>query len=258
MWPRCGPKRGPPHSRLDRPVVGTTACLVIAVPHGGSPTRVVHLAVIPGIRGSRRGSPTRLTWRAPRVRETYSSRHDAVDQRRRGQHAARCAGGAVAPVVFGYPDAELGEQARRGEVILGGCVVEGPSPEGHCRECGVGLYGDEEGWHVADHHVAAFILTWNPDRWAWDPEDYANNIQILRVIGLARSLGDGAPGYASAASRSVTARTYCASAATADRRRRPVQLRDLRGSTLGRFRADHEVRRLALGQARRTRGSSPR
>ena len=40
---------------------------------------------------------------------------------------------AVVPVVYGFPDPELMEQEERGEVELGGCVVESDSPKWHCR-----------------------------------------------------------------------------------------------------------------------------
>jgi hypothetical protein len=36
---------------------------------------------------------------------------------------ARCGKRASKPVVYGYPSPELMEQAKRGEVILGGCVI---------------------------------------------------------------------------------------------------------------------------------------
>lgn len=34
--------------------------------------------------------------------------------------------------------------------------------------------------------AAIFILTWNPDRWTWPPEDYARAIQITAAGGVAR------------------------------------------------------------------------
>ena len=47
-----------------------------------------------------------------------------------------CGSPSVAPIVYGLPDANLQEQARRGEVVLGGCEIIGEDPNRACRECG--------------------------------------------------------------------------------------------------------------------------
>lgn len=39
------------------------------------------------------------------------------------------------PIVFGMPEDELEEQARRGEVVLGGCCVTGNDPRWFCKKC---------------------------------------------------------------------------------------------------------------------------
>jgi hypothetical protein len=41
----------------------------------------------------------------------------------------------VRPVIFGLPGPELAERARRGEVVLGGCMVM-PDVRGACKQCG--------------------------------------------------------------------------------------------------------------------------
>lgn len=38
-------------------------------------------------------------------------------------------------VVYGYPSEELIKRARRGEVILGGCLIGGEDPQWLCRQC---------------------------------------------------------------------------------------------------------------------------
>ena len=43
--------------------------------------------------------------------------------------------GEPLPIVFGYPTDELFEQARRGEVVLGGCIVSDDDPEFACAIC---------------------------------------------------------------------------------------------------------------------------
>lgn len=46
-----------------------------------------------------------------------------------------CGSTEVVPVVFGLPGPELLERARRGEVALGGCMVD-PNVRGRCKRCG--------------------------------------------------------------------------------------------------------------------------
>jgi len=43
------------------------------------------------------------------------------------------------PIVFGYPMPEVMEAAERGELILGGCLVDGNEPTARCPECGTDL-----------------------------------------------------------------------------------------------------------------------
>jgi hypothetical protein len=38
-------------------------------------------------------------------------------------------------VVFGYPTLEALEQARRGEIVLGGCEIGGPPDPWWCDDC---------------------------------------------------------------------------------------------------------------------------
>jgi hypothetical protein len=41
----------------------------------------------------------------------------------------------VVRIVYGYPDADLIEQSRRGEVALGGCCVGPDAHAWYCRGC---------------------------------------------------------------------------------------------------------------------------
>lgn len=43
------------------------------------------------------------------------------------------------PISYGYPSAEAGQSAERGEIYLGGCVVGRDFPSHRCRDCGIGL-----------------------------------------------------------------------------------------------------------------------
>lgn len=45
-------------------------------------------------------------------------------------------GGAPVPIVYGLPGPELFEEAERGEVALGGCVVWPDRPLWRCTACG--------------------------------------------------------------------------------------------------------------------------
>jgi hypothetical protein len=50
---------------------------------------------------------------------------------RRSQRCPTCGAPGVR-IVYGYPDVELFESGRRGEVIIGGCVVSGDDPTHGC------------------------------------------------------------------------------------------------------------------------------
>ncbi len=39
------------------------------------------------------------------------------------------------PIVYGFPLLELAEDARKGKVQLGGCVIEEDAPDFHCNDC---------------------------------------------------------------------------------------------------------------------------
>jgi hypothetical protein len=51
------------------------------------------------------------------------------------QPCPRCGSTDAVEIIYGDPDVELGEAARRGEVVLGGCVIGPESPDYECRTC---------------------------------------------------------------------------------------------------------------------------
>ncbi|MBE1534691.1 hypothetical protein [Actinomadura algeriensis] len=58
-------------------------------------------------------------------------------------------GGAPIPIVYGLPGSDLFEEAERGKVVLGGCVVWEGNPRWHCSACGHGFGGtaqDDRKW----------------------------------------------------------------------------------------------------------------
>ena len=47
-----------------------------------------------------------------------------------------CASDVVIPIIYGLPSPETEENAKKGEFVLGGCVVMEGSPNLHCKSCG--------------------------------------------------------------------------------------------------------------------------
>jgi len=52
----------------------------------------------------------------------------------------KCGSKKVVPIFYGYPSAEsmepLLDAVKRGEVVLGGCCIDGDEPALSCRDCG--------------------------------------------------------------------------------------------------------------------------
>jgi ribosomal protein L37AE/L43A len=48
----------------------------------------------------------------------------------------KCSSDQVLPIVYGRPGPELFEQAKRGEVALGGCMVDEEAAIWCCQSCG--------------------------------------------------------------------------------------------------------------------------
>ncbi len=46
-----------------------------------------------------------------------------------------CGSANVRPIVYGEPPFSLALQARRGELVLGGCVITENSPDWDCADC---------------------------------------------------------------------------------------------------------------------------
>lgn len=60
--------------------------------------------------------------------------------------------GSVIEIAYGLPDDELMEAARRGEVAIGGCIVEHGQPTHMCRMCSTRLRPaeDKSSWEIED------------------------------------------------------------------------------------------------------------
>jgi len=47
-----------------------------------------------------------------------------------------CGRNSVIPIVYGLPNKDIIEKAKRHEVALGGCFVTEDHPQWRCRDCG--------------------------------------------------------------------------------------------------------------------------
>ena len=48
----------------------------------------------------------------------------------------KCGSTNSIPIVYGKPSNEGLEKARRGEIVLGGCIITPNCPKHKCKECG--------------------------------------------------------------------------------------------------------------------------
>ena len=48
----------------------------------------------------------------------------------------QCKSNMIIDIVYGYPGDELQDEASRGKVKLGGCLIEPDNPEYRCKSCG--------------------------------------------------------------------------------------------------------------------------
>ena len=62
-----------------------------------------------------------------------------------GKHPAcpKCGSEQVLPIAYGEPGPEMWEMARRGEIVLGGCVTSGNDPQWSCKACGHRWRGED-------------------------------------------------------------------------------------------------------------------
>jgi predicted RNA-binding Zn-ribbon protein involved in translation (DUF1610 family) len=56
--------------------------------------------------------------------------------KKRSSSCPSCGEDEVLRIQYGYPSPELIEDARRGEVELGGCCISDENPVWRCRTCG--------------------------------------------------------------------------------------------------------------------------
>ena len=60
-------------------------------------------------------------------------RESRADRKRR---CPNCGAVAGVPIVYGLPGRDAFEAEQRGELVLGGCVIEEDAPTHQCVECG--------------------------------------------------------------------------------------------------------------------------
>jgi hypothetical protein len=56
---------------------------------------------------------------------------------KRSRTCPHCGSQRCVPVAYGFPSTDLQEEAERGEVVLGGCIIWGGQPEWVCMACGL-------------------------------------------------------------------------------------------------------------------------
>ncbi len=49
--------------------------------------------------------------------------------------------GKLLPLRYGEPGTQMMEQARRGEIALGGCIITDDDPRWECSGCGTSFHG---------------------------------------------------------------------------------------------------------------------
>ena len=76
-------------------------------------------------------NPPALDADCPRRRTTIAN----VRREPRPTQCPACGSLKVAPIVYGLPSEELEEEAKRGNVVLGGCLVDEHNPEWACQTC---------------------------------------------------------------------------------------------------------------------------
>ncbi len=57
----------------------------------------------------------------------------------RQRRCVRCGSSDAIPIVYGLPTWEAVEEAQRGQIVLGGCVIGHESPAFECAGCGAAL-----------------------------------------------------------------------------------------------------------------------
>lgn len=60
----------------------------------------------------------------------------SIETHKELSHCPKCNGKSVVSILYGMPTPEALKKAERGEVKLGGCVIEADSPNFSCKSCG--------------------------------------------------------------------------------------------------------------------------
>ncbi len=58
-----------------------------------------------------------------------------MDDQAKGNKCPKCGSDAVVDILFGYPTPEAFEARDRGEIELGGCVINEDDPQWVCKNC---------------------------------------------------------------------------------------------------------------------------
>ena len=93
--------------------------------------------------GTNRESGTRAADRSIREQNEEAD----VMTEKTGKHPAcpKCGSEQVVPIGYGLPGPEMAAMADRGEIVLGGCVIEPDAPRWSCKACGWEWREDDRG-----------------------------------------------------------------------------------------------------------------
>ena len=69
-------------------------------------------------------------------------------------------GGKLIDIIYGMVDYEVGEQAKKGKVFIGGCMITGNDPIYHCNTCRRSYYKNLEDYIEEENNFED-----------WDEED---------------------------------------------------------------------------------------
>ncbi len=58
---------------------------------------------------------------------------------RRPRRCPSCGERRLVPIAYGYPGPQMWEAVDRGEIVLGGCIIEPDNPQWRCLSCSTDL-----------------------------------------------------------------------------------------------------------------------
>ena len=101
-------------------------------------------------------------------------------------------------IIYGLPDSKLGEKAKRGEVFLGGCMMEEENPKYHCNKCKRSYYDNLVDYVEEENNfeVEEEPFSYRKKKVEYDSERYTGNglyftkyDDLFRDVIISRGIG---------------------------------------------------------------------